>query len=78
MRIEKRLLCPGSQLVLPIVDLGNAAPCWPRLYWAEASSAVTAWASWLGTVTSTSRCSLVLGVSAVPSLSLTTHFRLEN
>lgn len=78
MRIEKQLLCPGNQFVLLIVDSGNAAPCWPRLYWAEASSAVTAWASWLGIVTSISRYSLELGVSAVPSLSLTIHFRLEN
>lgn len=78
MRIEKRLLCPGNQLVLLMVDSGNAAPCWPRLYWAEASSAVTAWASWLGIVTSISRYSLELVVSAVPSLSSTIHFRLEN
>lgn len=78
MRIEKRLLCPGNQPVLLIADSGNAAPCWPRLYWAEASSAATAWASWPGIVTSISRYSLELDVSAVPSLSLTIHFHPEN
>lgn len=78
MLIGKRLLCPGNRPVLLIVDLGNAAPCWPRPYWAEALGAVTAWASWLEIVTSISRYFLGLGVSAVPLLSLTIHFRLEN
>lgn len=78
MRIEKRLLCPGNRPVLLIVDSGNAAPCWPRPYWAEASDAVIAWASWLGIVTSISRYFLGLGGSAVQLLSLTIHSRLEN
>lgn len=78
MRIGKRLLCRGNRPVLLTVDSRSAAPCWPRPSWAEASGAVTAWELWLGIVISISRYFLGLGVSAVPLLSSTIHFRLEN